>query len=98
MAVKERFYCIYFSGLRRLGSSKSQSSRKVSTQSLRSEQSNDDEHSMGAGEVESPGVGSDENVDSPAAEDEQDQDYSKYMPWIKVRLYVCSDGFEILKK
>ena len=68
-----------------MGSSKSQSSRKVSTQSLRSDQSNEDDHSTCGGEAESPGIGSDENVDSPADVDEQEQDYSKCMPWIKVR-------------
>ncbi len=56
----------------------------MSTQSLKSEHSNEgDEHSA-AGEVDSGGMMSDECADSPL-ELEDEQDFSKYMPWIKVR-------------
>ena len=55
-------------------------SRKVSTQSLRSECS--DGESV---EADSAGVLSDDNQDSPDNTETQDeQDYSKFMPWIKV--------------
>ena len=63
--------------MKRLGSVKS---RKVSTQSLRSECS-DGEHS---GEADSGGMMSDENTESPDHPDTEEQDYCKYMPWIKV--------------
>ena len=55
------------------------------TQSLRSDQSGEDDHSA-AGEVDSGGMMSDpdNNADSPADMEDQEQDYSKYMPWIKV--------------
>ena len=57
----------------------------MSTQSLRSDQSGEDDHSA-AGEVDSGGMMSDpdNNADSPADLEDQEQDYSKYMPWIKV--------------
>lgn len=61
-------------GMRRLGSMKA---RKVSTQSLRSDRS-DDEHS---GEADSVML-SDEAQESP--DDCDEQDYSKCMPWIRV--------------
>lgn len=53
-------------------------SRKVSTQSLRSECSDGD-----SGEADSGGVMSDDNQESPE-NTEDEQDYCRYMPWIKV--------------
>lgn len=64
-----------FSGLRRLGSVKA---RKVSTQSLKSDRS-DDEHS---GDVDVGDVMSGDDQESP--DDCDETDYSKCMPWIKV--------------
>ena len=52
----------------------------MSTQSLKSDRS-DDEHS---GEADSGGMMSDENQESPDYQEPDEQDYSKYMPWIKV--------------
>ena len=66
--------------MRRLGSVKS---RKVSTQSLQSNISIDqDEEPLE--EQDSGGMMSDEAQESPDVPEQDDQDYSKFMPWIKV--------------
>ena len=71
--------------MRRLGSIKS---RKVSTQSLQSTASTDEhEGVMVATEEEVLSDDIPQEVHSPDQnlEQDDDQDYSKFMPWIKVR-------------
>ena len=65
-----------YSGIKRQGSSRD---RKISTQSLRSDKS-DDEHSC---EAESAVISDDQ--ESPDGPEVEEQDYSRYMPWIKVQ-------------
>ena len=60
----------------------------MSSQSLKSDHSNEEDHS---GEGESGEPMSDENTESPEPSDNEEQDYSKYMPWIKV-CFVTSLG------
>ena len=66
--------------------------RKVSTQSLQSTVSFEDGESQVKEEVESIGIQSDEIPEGSDLIEVSDQDYSKYMPWIKVinvRVCVC---------
>ena len=79
-------FLAYLTGMRRLGSVKS---RKVSTQSLQSNISIDQEGEPPE-EADSGGMMSDEAQESPDIPDQDDQDYSKFMPWIKVNItYPC---------
>ena len=74
-------------GIKRLGSIKG---RKVSTQSLQSTVSFEDGEAQVKDEVESVGIQSDDIQESPDLVEVNDQDYSKFMPWIKViHLCVC---------
>ena len=73
-------------GIKRLGSTKG---RKVSTQSLQSTVSFEDGECQVKEETESVGLQSDETQEYPDLVDGSDQDYSKFMPWIKVN-YVCA--------
>ncbi len=57
--------------------------RKVSTQSLQSAVSFDEQEHL-IEEAESVGMLSDEQQESPDIVETDDQDYSRVMPWIKV--------------
>jgi hypothetical protein len=72
---------LFLAGMKRTGSTKS---RKVSTQSLQSTVSFEDGEPQVIDEDESVGRLSDELQESPDMVDMDDQDYSKFMPWIKV--------------
>ena len=85
--------CCFAAGLKRTASSRA---RKVSTQSLKSDRS-DEEHEVNVSvsgvtnlnlneSTDIPCMDSQQDIqDSPDLSEADDQDYSKYMPWIKVR-------------